>query len=603
MQEKSINEDINIEQFFGENPEVFYKYKQRIGELHNFNCYELEVIKFLGYIEKQDQNSNLAKNLKAETHSQLQYILEKYREGLKNKLMSLLRIYEITSKDSALAKVQMGNEIFSSFKNIFLYGQYGPTIEKLAFLWSDLDHFLRIDESIEYILPDLHFPLYLYWGLPKLSSLPNQLSFLDFVSSKSDQNLCKFVFVESGPLFSSTLEENSSGLSFVLDDRAHYFDASEATRLEDILNNAVYEECDLIQSKKFIGKIIENCISKYNHQEISDIRIGSENTKKVLVIDQTFGDQSINKGLASRKTFEYMLKRAIEDNPGAEIIIKTHPDQLGGYFDEYDFHNMNNVHVVDYSLNSISLIKFVDKVYVCSSHVGFEALMCKKETHVFGIPWYSGWGITIDYQTLARRKQSRTLEELFYAFYLQYVYYVDPKTRKKSDLESTLNYILKTRKLGAESYRNNDPLEIYLDESKKSLKTIIKDSKKTLRIAIWGANKFSRDIIDFHKKSKFFEITAWVDSQYYSKKIDKILLSSLNQEKKMNEKILTFNNKSNDFDTTYRNLNLDPVEKLLEIDFDYLLIASESSKQEIKDSCKNMFKELNKKMNFSVLMM
>ena len=67
--------------------------------------------------------------------------------------------------------------------------------------------------------------------------------------------------------------------------------------------------------------------------------------------------------------------------------------------------------------------------------------------------------------------------------------------------------------------------------------------------------------------------------------------------------ILTFNNKSNDFDTTYRNLNLDPVEKLLEIDFDYLLIASESSKQEIKDSCKNMFKELNKKMNFSVLMM
>ena len=107
----------------------------------------------------------------------------------------------------------------------------------------------------------------------------------------------------------------------------------------------------------------------------------------------------------------------------------------------------------------------------------------------------------------------------------------------------------------------------------------------------------------FHKKSKFFEITAWVDSQYYSKKIDKILLSSLNQEKKMKEMILTFNNKSNDFDTTYRNLNLDPVEKLLEIDFDYLLIASESSKQEIKDSCKNMFKELNKKMNFSVLMM
>ena len=44
----------------------------------------------------------------------------------------------------------------------------------------------------------------------------------------------------------------------------------------------------------------------------------AEAGKKVLVIDQSYGDWSIIKGRGSKEIFELMLKKAIEENPDAD---------------------------------------------------------------------------------------------------------------------------------------------------------------------------------------------------------------------------------------------------------------------------------------------
>ena len=44
------------------------------------------------------------------------------------------------------------------------------------------------------------------------------------------------------------------------------------------------------------------------------------------------------------------------------------------------------------------LVEFSTAVCVVTSQVGFEALIYGKEVHVFGNPFYSGLGLTIDHK-------------------------------------------------------------------------------------------------------------------------------------------------------------------------------------------------------------
>lgn len=88
----------------------------------------------------------------------------------------------------------------------------------------------------------------------------------------------------------------------------------------------------------------------------------------------------------------------------------------------------------------------MDKVYVATSQLGFEALLCGKEVHVYGLPFYAGWGLTIDKLECSRRVKKRTLEELFYIAYLKYCHYISPETGESSTLDATIDYLIEQRK-------------------------------------------------------------------------------------------------------------------------------------------------------------
>lgn len=239
-------------------------------------------------------------------------------------------------------------------------------------------------------------------------------------------------------------------IGFVMDYLTAYYDATRPSHLENLLNdtNIVITEEQKQRARNCINRIIENHLTKYNCQPIVKPNIGREGKKKVLVVDQSFGDNSIKKGLASVNTFEEMLEAAILENPDADIIIKTHPDtktgQRTGYYT--GIKNEENIFLYTDAINPISLVNYVDKVYVCTTQMGFEALMCNKEVHIFGMPFYAGWGYTNDRQVCERRTNKRTLEEIFYIAYIMYSYYVNPATGRLCEIEEAMDILLNLRK-------------------------------------------------------------------------------------------------------------------------------------------------------------
>lgn len=240
--------------------------------------------------------------------------------------------------------------------------------------------------------------------------------------------------------------------SFVLDNHTAYFDSRHISDLERMLNDIslVINIEERVKAKRLISRIVENKISRYNHMSLDMKKIGRNGVRKILVVDQTFDDLSITMGMASETTFKRMLDMAIKENPDCDIIIKTHPCVISGiktYKNGYynTVTEKDNIYKVTTPINPYSLMEFCDKVYVVTSTLGFEALMAGKEVHVFGMPFYAGWGLTIDDQHLDRRTNMRTLEELFYIFYCMYTHWVDPDKGCETTIDAVIDKMIALR--------------------------------------------------------------------------------------------------------------------------------------------------------------
>lgn len=248
------------------------------------------------------------------------------------------------------------------------------------------------------------------------------------------------IFVEEAFLRSITMhmEKNTDikyeyPRSVFLDDLGFHFDVHSPSRLEVMLNdkNLVVSEEQKQEARKLIDILIKNKLTKYNHQPIYKPEIGNSNKPKVLVIEQATSDSSIYRAGANDKTFMKMLNCAIKENPNCDIIIKTHPEQVsgrrGGLKGSY-YHGITqkgNIYPINIAINPYSLLEVVDKVYVCSSMLGFEAVMAGKEVHTFGGPSYAGWGFTKDRMKINRRKNQRSIEEFVYIMYFKYARYIN----------------------------------------------------------------------------------------------------------------------------------------------------------------------------------
>jgi len=273
------------------------------------------------------------------------------------------------------------------------------------------------------------------------------------------RNNVPYLALEDGFLRSFGLGVNKvPPLSIVVDDVGIYYDASRPSLLENILNTSGWESDNLItNAQRAISLILEHGLSKYNHAPDAPVSLFKNTERpKVLVVDQTQGDMSVVLGLADKSSFDRVYEAARHENPDAEIYIKTHPDVIAGKKKGYltDIKKDENTVIIREDINPPSLIRNMDRVYVVSSHLGFEALLLNKPVTCFGMPFYAGWGVTDDRVLCPRRVRKRTVLEIFAAAYLKYARYIDPVTGRRGGIFDVIEHIVRQKRFAGQDAEN-----------------------------------------------------------------------------------------------------------------------------------------------------
>ena len=232
-----------------------------------------------------------------------------------------------------------------------------------------------------------------------------------------------------------------SGL--VLDDVGIYFDASQPSKLENMLNFAPLEGVDMEKrAADGIAFLRHYGLSKYN-----PVPRGYGQPPKpgyVLVVDQTRGDASITCGGGYDHTFATMLAQARVDHPDKRIVIRTHP-AVGprakqGHFGPADTDARTTL--LSDSINPWDLLDGAAAVYCVTSQLGFEAILAGHKPVVFGLPFFAGWGLTDDQQSCDRRKRKLTVAQLFTAAMLEYPAWADLASNRRCTFEEAAHDLL-----------------------------------------------------------------------------------------------------------------------------------------------------------------
>ncbi|OED44257.1 hypothetical protein ACH42_08085 [Endozoicomonas sp. (ex Bugula neritina AB1)] len=241
--------------------------------------------------------------------------------------------------------------------------------------------------------------------------------------------------------------------SLIVDKTGIYYDATQTSDIEKLLNDPVWLTPELQhRSARLLETICKHQISKYNHEPVGWAdQANLREQKRVLVVDQTYGDCSVRCGMADDASFTAMLEAALDENPDSDVWVKVHPDVVLGKKEGYfsleacgtkvvGFDNPR-VKVLADKVNAQSLFPSFDKVYVVTSQLGFEALWHRKPVVCFGVPFYSGWGLTDDRVSCPRRVQKHSIESLFAAACLKYTRYIDPETGERGELEDVIELV------------------------------------------------------------------------------------------------------------------------------------------------------------------
>lgn len=264
-----------------------------------------------------------------------------------------------------------------------------------------------------------------------------------------------YVALEDGFLRSFGTGEYFPPLSMVVDGEGIYYDGTAPSALERLLaSDADVLAPDPEGVRQARARLLALQLSKYNHAPALDaaaLRPGD--AKRVLVVDQTAGDMSVQRGGATAQTFLDMLAAARAEHPQATIYVKTHPEvtsgRKGGYLT--GVHQDARTVVLRDAVHAPSLLAHMDHVYVVTSTMGFEALLAGKPLTCFGVPWYAGWGVTDDRQpdapAMARRTRPRSADELFAAAYLHYSRYLDPVTRQAGSIWHAMDWLQRQREV------------------------------------------------------------------------------------------------------------------------------------------------------------
>ncbi len=229
---------------------------------------------------------------------------------------------------------------------------------------------------------------------------------------------------------------SSAPIGLNLDRTGVHFDASAPSDLETLLATHPLDDTALLnRARNAIDSLKHWHLGKY---AATDPKIEPPPPGYVLVIDQTEGDAALMG--AGRAAFREMLTYAAEENPGAPILVKTHPETAGGARTGlYDpTQGIDRVSLYDAPVSPWRLFEGAIGVYTLSSTLGFEAIFAGHKPRVFGQPFYAGWGLTLDETPPDRRERKLTRAQLFAASMILYPTWYDPVRDRLCEVEDVI---------------------------------------------------------------------------------------------------------------------------------------------------------------------
>jgi capsular polysaccharide export protein len=230
----------------------------------------------------------------------------------------------------------------------------------------------------------------------------------------------------------------SPPLGLALDRRGVHFDPATPSDLEHLLADAPLDDTGLLdRARSGIAALRLYDLSKYNAHD-PDAPVPEPGY--VLVIDQTRGDAAVVHGGGAQSVFDEMLAVAQIENPGAPILIKTHPETaLGHRPGHYGAgHEDARTRLHADPVSPWKLMEGAVAVYTVSSGLGFEATLAGHRPRVFGQPFYGGWGLTQDENPVPRRSRRLTRAQLFAAAMILYPAWYDPFRDRLCTFEEAL---------------------------------------------------------------------------------------------------------------------------------------------------------------------
>jgi capsular polysaccharide export protein len=230
-------------------------------------------------------------------------------------------------------------------------------------------------------------------------------------------------------------------IGLLVDPRGVHFDPATPSQLEHVLTTDPLDNSNLLaRAREGYDRIRHLDLSKYN---IHDPALPPPPPGYVLIIDQTASDASLRASGATQATFEEMLATAAEAHPRAPILIKTHPETANGLrLGHYGSHHaQGRVTLLTEPHSPWAVLDGAIAVYTVSSQMGFEAVMAGHKPHIWGQPFYAGWGLTHDRTPPPRRGRALTRAQLFAAAMILAPTWYDPCRDRLCSFEEALDQL------------------------------------------------------------------------------------------------------------------------------------------------------------------
>lgn len=220
-------------------------------------------------------------------------------------------------------------------------------------------------------------------------------------------------------------------LSIIVDPERPHFDPNGPSGIERLLQTGDFSHDLLARARALREAIVAAGLSKYEKGGGEPLARPGVERRRVLVLGQVEDDRAVTSGGALSSNLELLRRARAEAGAEAYLIYKPHPDVLAGHrrglIPEHEIAVLADK--VETNTPIAELIALADELHVNSSLAGFEALIRGKQVTVHGVPFYAGWGLTIDRGPVpARRTTRRTLDELVAAALLIYPRNLDPET-------------------------------------------------------------------------------------------------------------------------------------------------------------------------------